>query len=94
MISRDSFHNHNIQDEIRIEALFVSEIDEAGIHISPKDAQIAVMLLNRLLRTRGGDPSDWHRFRIFTNLGASSDPEVPQKLHNRGWYHFPDLCSL
>ena len=47
-------------------------IDEARIHITPKDAQIAVMLLNRLQRTRGGDLSDWHRFRIFTNLGASS----------------------
>ncbi len=47
-------------------------IDEARIHITPKDAQIAVMLLNRLLRTRGGDLSDWHRFRIFTNLGAAS----------------------
>jgi len=48
------------------------EIDEARTHITPKDAQIAVMLLNRLQRTRGGDLSDWHRFRIFTNLGASS----------------------
>jgi Flp pilus assembly protein TadD len=48
------------------------QIDEARVHITPKDAQIAVMLLNRLQRTRGGDLSDWHRFRIFTNLGASS----------------------
>ena len=48
------------------------EIDEARTHITPKEAQIAVMLLNRLQRTRGGDLSDWHRFRIFTNLGASS----------------------
>ena len=47
-------------------------IDEARIHITPRDAQIAVMLLNRLQRTRGGDLSDWHWFRIFTNLGASS----------------------
>src|SRR6266436_902740 len=47
-------------------------IDEARTHITPSDAQIAILLLNRIQRTRGGELSDWHRFRIFTNLGAAS----------------------
>ena len=47
-------------------------IDEARARITPGEAQIAVMLLNRVQRTRGGELSDWHRFRIFTNLGTAS----------------------
>jgi len=47
-------------------------IDEARARITPGEAQIAIMLLNRVQRTRGADLSDWHRFRIFTNLGAAS----------------------
>ncbi len=47
-------------------------IDEARTRITPREAQIAVHLLDRLQRTRGGELSDWHRFRIFTNLGAAS----------------------
>jgi tetratricopeptide (TPR) repeat protein len=47
-------------------------IDEARTRITPGEAQIAVMLLNRVQRTKGGELSDWHRFRIFTNLGAAS----------------------
>lgn len=47
-------------------------IDEARSRINPNDAQIAVSLLNRIQRTKGGNLSDWHRFRIFTNLGAAS----------------------
>jgi transcription elongation GreA/GreB family factor len=47
-------------------------IDEARARITPSDAQIAVLLLNRIQRTKGGELSDWHRFRIFTNLGAAS----------------------
>jgi tetratricopeptide (TPR) repeat protein len=47
-------------------------IDEARTRITPSDAQIAVLLLNRIQRTKGGELSDWHRFRIFTNLGAAS----------------------
>lgn len=47
-------------------------IDEARTRITPSDAQIAVSLLNRIQRTKGGELSDWHRFRIFTNLGAAS----------------------
>lgn len=47
-------------------------IDEARTHITPSDAQIAVSLLNRIQRTKGGELSDWHRFRIFSNLGAAS----------------------
>ena len=47
-------------------------IDEARTRITPSEAQIAVSLLNRIQRTKGGELSDWHRFRIFTNLGAAS----------------------
>jgi len=47
-------------------------IDEARTRITPSDAQIAVSLLNRIQRTKGGELTDWHRFRIFTNLGAAS----------------------
>jgi tetratricopeptide (TPR) repeat protein len=47
-------------------------IDEARSRITPAEAQIAVMLLNRVQRTKGGDLSDWHRFRISTNLGAAN----------------------
>jgi tetratricopeptide (TPR) repeat protein len=47
-------------------------IDEARSRINPNDAQIAVLLLNRIQRMKGGNLSDWHRFRIFTNLGAAS----------------------
>lgn len=47
-------------------------IDEARTYITPSDAQIAVSLLNRIQRTRGGELSDWHRFRILSNLGAAS----------------------
>lgn len=47
-------------------------IDEARSRINPSDAQIAVSLLNRIQQTKGGNLSDWHRFRIFTNLGAAS----------------------
>jgi hypothetical protein len=47
-------------------------IDEARTRITPSEAQIAVLLLNRIQRTKGNVLSDWHRFRIFTNLGAAS----------------------
>ncbi len=47
-------------------------IDEARTHITPNDAQIALLLLNRIQRTKGGELSDWHRFRISTNLGVAS----------------------
>jgi tetratricopeptide (TPR) repeat protein len=47
-------------------------IDEARTHITPSDAQIAVLLLNRIQRSKGGELSDWHRFRIITNLGAAN----------------------
>jgi predicted Zn-dependent protease len=47
-------------------------IDEARARITPRDAQIAVLLLNRILRIKGGELTDWHRFRIFTNLGAAN----------------------
>jgi hypothetical protein len=47
-------------------------IDEARTRITPSDAQIAILLLNRIQRTRGGELSDWHRFRISTNLGVAT----------------------
>ena len=47
-------------------------IDDARTHITPAEAQIAVLLLNRIQRTKGGQLSNWHRFRIFTNLGAAN----------------------
>jgi tetratricopeptide (TPR) repeat protein len=47
-------------------------IDEARLRITPKEAQIAVLLLNKILRTKGGELTDWHRFRIVTNLGAAN----------------------
>ncbi len=47
-------------------------IDEARTRITPSDAQIAVLLLNRIQRTKGGELSNWHRFRILTNLGTAS----------------------
>lgn len=47
-------------------------IDEARLRITPNDAQIAVLLLNRIQRTKGGEQTDWHRFRILTNLGAAN----------------------
>jgi tetratricopeptide (TPR) repeat protein len=46
-------------------------IDEARARITLSDAQIAVLLLNRIQRTKGGELSNWHRFRISTNLGAA-----------------------
>jgi tetratricopeptide (TPR) repeat protein len=47
-------------------------IDEARTRLTPSEAQIAVLLLNRILRIKESELSDWHRFRIFTNLGVSS----------------------
>ena len=46
-------------------------IDEARARITLSDAQIAILLLNRIQRTKGGELSNWHRFRISTNLGAA-----------------------
>ena len=47
-------------------------IDDARTHITPANAQIAVLLLNRIQRAKGGALSDWHRFRVTTNLGVAS----------------------
>jgi tetratricopeptide (TPR) repeat protein len=46
-------------------------IDEARSRINPKESQIAIMLLNRVSQTKGGELSEWHRYRILTNLGAA-----------------------
>jgi hypothetical protein len=47
-------------------------IDEARNNVTPANAQIAVPLLNRILRTKGPELTDWHRFRISSNLGAAN----------------------
>lgn len=47
-------------------------IDEARERIKPGEAQIAVTLLHRVQRLKGGELSDWHRFRVLTNLGAAN----------------------
>lgn len=47
-------------------------IDEARERIKPGEAQIAIVLLHRVQRLKGGELSDWHRFRILTNLGAAN----------------------
>lgn len=47
-------------------------IDEARERIRPGEAQIAITLLHRVQRLKGGELSDWHRFRILTNLGAAN----------------------
>jgi tetratricopeptide (TPR) repeat protein len=47
-------------------------IDEARTNITPSNALIALSLLNRIQRSKGGVLSEWHRFRILTNLGAAS----------------------
>jgi tetratricopeptide (TPR) repeat protein len=47
-------------------------IDDARTYITPRDAQIAISLLNRIQRNKGAELSDWHRFRVFTNLGAAN----------------------
>lgn len=47
-------------------------IDEARERIKPGEAQIAITLLHRVQRLKGGELSDWHRFRILTNLGAAN----------------------
>lgn len=46
-------------------------IDDARTRINPKEAQVAVLLLNRVSQTKGGELTDWHRYRIRTNLGAA-----------------------
>ncbi len=48
-----------------------AEIDIARDLINSRDAQIALSQLNRIQKTRGSDLTEWHRFRIFTNLGAA-----------------------
>ena len=47
-------------------------IDEARELIKPGEAQIAITILHRVQRLKGDQLSDWHRFRISTNLGAAN----------------------
>ena len=46
-------------------------IDQARTHVNPREAKIAIHSLEQIQRSRGGKLSDWQRFRILTNLGAS-----------------------
>jgi len=55
-------------DKTEIDAM----IDDARNRLNAKEAQIAVLLLNRVLQTKGGELSDWHRYRIHTNLGVAN----------------------
>jgi tetratricopeptide (TPR) repeat protein len=47
-------------------------IDEARERIKPGEAQIAITLLHRVQRLKRDQLTDWHRFRIYTNLGAAN----------------------
>lgn len=49
-----------------------SLIDEARSHVTPNGAQMAILMLNHIQRSRGDELSNWHRFRITTNLGVAS----------------------
>lgn len=46
-------------------------IDQARERVNPRDAKIAIYLLEQIQRTKGGQLSNWQRFRILTNLGTS-----------------------
>jgi tetratricopeptide (TPR) repeat protein len=46
-------------------------IDQARERVDPREAKIAVYLLEQIQRTRGGNLSSWQRFRILTNLGTA-----------------------
>jgi tetratricopeptide (TPR) repeat protein len=46
-------------------------IDQARERINPREAKIAIYLLEQIQRTRGGNLSSWQRFRILTNLGCA-----------------------
>lgn len=48
-----------------------AEIDIARDQINSRNAQIALSQLNRIQKTKGADLTEWHRFRICTNLGAA-----------------------
>jgi tetratricopeptide (TPR) repeat protein len=47
-------------------------IDQARERVNPREAKIAIYLLEQIQRTKGGKLSDWQRFRVLTNLGASN----------------------
>jgi tetratricopeptide (TPR) repeat protein len=66
-------------------------IDEAREHIKPGDAQIAVLLLNRIQRLKGDQLTDWHRFRIYTNLGAAN---LMLGKGNEAARHFLDAAPI
>src|SRR5208282_5842117 len=46
-------------------------IDQARDRVTPREAKIAVYLLEQIQRTKGGNLSSWQRFRILTNLGCA-----------------------
>jgi len=46
-------------------------IDQARERVNPREAKIAIYLLEHIQRTKGGNLSSWQRFRILTNLGCA-----------------------
>jgi len=46
-------------------------IDQARERVNPREAKIAIYLLEQIQRTKGGNLSSWQRFRILTNLGCA-----------------------
>ncbi len=66
-------------------------IDEARERIKPGEAQIAITLLHRVQRLKGGELNDWHRFRIYTNLGAAN---LIQGKGNEAAHSFLDAAPL
>lgn len=46
-------------------------IDEARNRINPREAQLAVLLLDRIERTKGNELSPRQRFRVTINIGAA-----------------------
>ena len=66
-------------------------IDQARERVNPREAKIAIYLLEQIQRTRGGNLSDWQRFRVLTNLGASHSVLEEGKIAAR---YFLDAAPL
>ena len=49
-----------------------ASIDEARNAGPPREAQLVIPLLNRIQRTKGGELSAWHRFRILSQYSAAA----------------------
>jgi hypothetical protein len=66
-------------------------IDQARERINPREAKIAIYLLEQIQRTRGGNLSSWQRFRILTNLGCAHLALEESKIAAR---YFLDAAPL